>query len=190
MYEHDAAVFGAILADAASRVTAPFFQLPVAGLEDATYRERVYAYELYHQLRLLWPLDLARYSLGGEVDKAGHPLVRGNDLDRTKPDLIAHVPGDMDWNLAVVEIKSARVEQDAVERDLRKLAAFCDPDRGRYTSAYFLVYGVPVFQLESLIALCTATVRKLETFNSLIRLLVQHVPATRPSIRDLCAPAA
>ena len=38
---------------AVSRIAHGYFQLPVADA-DALYRERVYCYELYHQLRCLW----------------------------------------------------------------------------------------------------------------------------------------
>jgi hypothetical protein len=49
------------------------------------YRERVYCYELYHQMRRRWPLN-CEYSLNGEVDKRGHPYLQA------RPDLRSVIP--------------------------------------------------------------------------------------------------
>lgn len=70
------------LSVAASEIDNLYFQLPVAEA-DAVYRERVYCYELYHQLRSVWE-DLP-YALSGEVDKVGHPLFRNGPYERSKP---------------------------------------------------------------------------------------------------------
>jgi hypothetical protein len=71
---------------ASSQVGDEYFQLPVAGKEEPEYRERVYCYELYHLWRCHWPKGF-RFSLCGEVDKKGHPLVRGEP----KPDYLVHI---------------------------------------------------------------------------------------------------
>lgn len=55
-------------------------------------------------MRLRWPKECP-YSLCGEVDKAGHPLIRGHGLDHLKPDFLVHDPGDLDENLVVIEVK-------------------------------------------------------------------------------------
>ena len=59
--------FTGILREATARVAPDYFLLPVHGAP-SVYRERVYCYELYHQMRLLWPGDCP-YRLNGEVDK-------------------------------------------------------------------------------------------------------------------------
>lgn len=136
----------ALLSWATQAIGRDYFMLPVANIEGeeplVKYRERVYAYELYHRLRCAWP-DWP-YSLGGEIDKRGHPLVRGGDLDRVKPDLLVHVPGNMGNNLVVLEIKAASPtppadEQAAIETDLKKLAAF--HARAAYDAGILLVFG-------------------------------------------------
>ena len=71
--------FDNIFKEATKNISREFYQLPVAGKEDPIYRERVYCYELYHQLRSLWPTE-TEYTLSGEVDKSGHPLIRNNGL--------------------------------------------------------------------------------------------------------------
>lgn len=85
---------------ASQEIDHAYMQLPVAGKETPIYRERVYCYELYHQLSLL-RVQFAPYSLSGEVDKSGHPYIRGNNLDCVKPDFLLHEPGNMDANLPI-----------------------------------------------------------------------------------------
>lgn len=121
---------------ATPRIATEYFQLPVAGT-DAVYRERVYCYELYHQLRSIW--DQFPFSIGGEIDKSGHPHFRGGPYAGAEPDLLVHVPGNMEDNLAVVEVKSANVGLGGVREDLRKLNWFCA--NARYFRGIFLVYG-------------------------------------------------
>src|SRR2546426_8735920 len=84
--------FAEMLTAATIRVAGEYFQLPVADA-DAVYRERVYCYELYRQLRCLW--GAFPFRLGGEIDKTGNPHFREGPYSRAKPDLIVHVPGDM-----------------------------------------------------------------------------------------------
>lgn len=130
--------FDQILFTATAKITVPYMQLPVAAMEDPIYRERVYCYELYHQMRCLWPPD-SRYSLGGEIDKKSHPLIRGNGLDNVKPDLLVHEPGDMGGNYAVIEVKPISTGRAGIRKDLRTLTAF--RRHGEYARAIFLVYG-------------------------------------------------
>lgn len=130
--------FDEILMDAAAGIGDQYFQLPVASSDDLIYRERVYCYELYHQMRVRWPEECP-YSLGGEVDKAGHPLIRGNGLDGLKPDFLVHVPGDMGGNYAVMEVKPANGSPDGVAKDIETLKAFIE--NAGYERGLLLVYG-------------------------------------------------
>jgi hypothetical protein len=127
---------------ASSEVAPEYFQLPVAGREDPEYRERVYCYELYHLWRCHWPEGFP-FSLSGEVDKQGHPLIRGEE----KPDFLVHVPGQMS-NLLVVEVKPTNAEVTRMVDDLKKLTRFRRdllPQNGpgsNYYAAFFWVYGL------------------------------------------------
>lgn len=121
---------------ACASITAEYFQLPIAAGDDV-YRERVYCYELYHRLRQNWG-DFP-YSLGGEIDKNGHPLFRGGPYAQAKPDFLVHQPGSMDANLACVEIKSSVQDIEALVADLRKLAWF--RDQARYFGGILLIFG-------------------------------------------------
>jgi hypothetical protein len=145
----DVETFRNLLTAATQLVDAEYFLLPVAdqngGEPIIQYRERVYSYELYHQLRVKWPhWD---YSLGGEVDKRKHPVIHGQGLDNAKPDLLIHVPGTMHRNLVVVEIKAlspnpSNRERALIHDDLKKLRAFCD--RAAYEAGFLLVFGEDV----------------------------------------------
>jgi hypothetical protein len=121
---------------ATARIPLDYFQLPVADA-DAVYRERVYCYELYHQLRCIW--NDFPFSLGGEIDKTGHPHFQNGPYSRAKPDFLVHMAGSMDENLAAVEIKPANVKVDGIKEDLRKLTWFCQ--NARYFRGIFLLYG-------------------------------------------------
>jgi hypothetical protein len=150
-----------LLATASAAVESGYFYLTVAGQDAPIFRERVYAYELYHQLRCIWPGRAEwDYILNGEVDKRGHPLpeMRGPFIRSRIPDLLVHRPGDMLGNLAIIEIKSGSFQQDVLLDDVRKLCAFCGaPD---YKSAILLVFGV---EQESGRALATVIEEFLET---------------------------
>jgi hypothetical protein len=130
--------FEEMLTAATARVARDYFQLPVADA-DAAYRERVYCYELYHQLRCVW--DDFPFSLGGEVDKVGSPHFRDGPYAQAKPDLLVHVPGEMGHNLATVEVKPCDRSVGAFREDLEKLAWFCQS--AGYFRGLFLVYGTP-----------------------------------------------
>ena len=43
-----------ILEEATASIASAYFRLPIDG-GGPVYRERVYCYELYHQMRLRWP---------------------------------------------------------------------------------------------------------------------------------------
>ncbi|MBI4184527.1 MAG: hypothetical protein HY521_11065 [Proteobacteria bacterium] len=129
-----------LIRKATAAITGDYFLPPVAAATGEPplliYRERVYAYELYHQLRDRWPRW--PYSLAGEVDKRGHPIVRGPDLDNVKPDLLIHIPGKME-NLAVIEIKPLAAQGERIEDDLKKLIAF--RQQANYKAAILLAFG-------------------------------------------------
>lgn len=118
------------LQEASSRVEKTYFQPQFAPLDPSTvpsriWRERVYCYELYHQLRLsLSHVDkglLASHVIFGEMDKRRYP-----DLTfAPKPDFIYHRPGrNGRWNnVAVVEVKTIRGigDHEAFKRSLNTL---------------------------------------------------------------------
>ena len=126
------------LIEATRRIDDPhYFKLEIAE-SIPRFRERVYSYELYHQLRSVLGNDF-RYKLDGEVDKRLHPVIIGNKI----PDIIVHVPGEMERNLAVIEVKSVegaqRHNMKELRQDLEKLRFFIN--EGQYYRGIMLIYG-------------------------------------------------
>lgn len=126
-----------LLKDATAAIENGYFRLSIDG-GDPVYRERVYCYELYHQMRLLWPKKTPFY-LNGEVDKAAHPILKKLGADYAKPDLLIHQPGYMTGNHAVIEVKAPGVCRDAMQGDLKKLSLF--KRKVCYQRAIYLIYG-------------------------------------------------
>lgn len=143
-------LFQNLLTISTSRIGASYFHLPIdngRNIQESLYRERVYCYELYHQLRTMWP-DNFPYSLGGEVDKNGHPLFRENGLLRIKPDLLVHRPGDMNRNLLVIEVKPVVTYINGIEKDMRTLTNFVR--HARYHRGIYLIYGTEINKFQDL----------------------------------------
>jgi len=124
------------LCDATAVIPWQYFQLPVFSKEDPIYRERVYCYELYHQLRMILEQDgaLAGYTLSGEIDKQGHPVIR-----RCAPDFVFHNPGYME-NLIVVEVKPINAAVEGIRKDRETLEYFLSTEV-RYQAGVELIYG-------------------------------------------------
>lgn len=136
--ERDFEEFLSAFMQAIKNIDSYYFQLPLADKEEPIYRERVYCYELYHQLRCILTDDFP-YKLNGEVDKSGHPVIRSNK----KPDFIVHKPGSMDNNLIIVEVKPITVRSriNELKEDIKTLKWFLDNSRGKYYRGICLIYG-------------------------------------------------
>src|SRR5690606_2241703 len=120
----------AALEQATQAIGAPYFLLPIAGRDHPIKRERVYCYELFHQLRLA--LRDSQLTLTGEPDKRGHP-----DFPPINPDFILHTPGDHERNTAAVEVE-CRVDLEHLIKDLRNLKTM--RDRG-YNTIVLLIFA-------------------------------------------------
>lgn len=128
-----------VLTNASRNVGEEYFDLRIAGALGTIYRERVYCYELYHQMRLLWPCE-TKFRLNGEVDKAAHPVLKRLDADRAKPDFLIHRPGDMSGNHGIIEVKHSRTTRgEAIQKDLETLKTF--KESVGYLRAIYLIYG-------------------------------------------------
>lgn len=126
-----------ILLEATCAVESSYFQLSIdSGIPQ--YRERVYCYELYHQMRIRWPEDSPFY-LNGEVDKTSHPILSGLGANKLKPDLLVHQPGDMAGNYAIIEVKRQETRNPGIKKDLRTLSLFTQ--QVGYQKAIYLIYG-------------------------------------------------
>lgn len=136
--DHHAQVFSEILSNATAAVGAGYIHFQIDGGDAPIYRERVYCYELYHQMRRLWPKGYP-YTLSGEVDKRAHPILRQLDAEFHTPDFLVHTPGAMAGNHTIIEVKPARVDADGIRKDIQTLDTFvCQVG---YRRAIYLIYG-------------------------------------------------
>ncbi|ODT32231.1 MAG: hypothetical protein ABS35_02540 [Kaistia sp. SCN 65-12] len=126
-----------ILGQATAAIHPTYFLLPVAGRLPAL-RERVYCYELYHQMRVRWPPNAA-LSLSGEIDKRGHEVLAARGARLAIPDLLVHSPGNMDNNHAILEVKSIAASRLGIRKDLGTLSEF--QNLGGYNRGIYLFYG-------------------------------------------------
>jgi hypothetical protein len=138
-----------ILQEATEAIGEEYFLLPIHGA-DPVYRERVYCYELYHQMRLRWP-DGCVYRLNGEVDKIGHPYFQ--DGGAPKPDLLVHQSGYGN-NYAIVEVKSCGVSAAGLRKDVNTLSRF--GSEFGYQRAIYLIYGPGPDQMLARVQECAA----------------------------------
>jgi len=134
-----------ILKQATNQIDRVYFHLELDG-GDPVYRERVYCYELYHQMRKLWPTNTPYY-INGEVDKSAHPKLEELKADHIKPDFLVHQPGDMGGNHAIIEVKTQNAKRGGVKKDLQSLSDF--KNIVGYERAIYLIYGYD-FEPESM----------------------------------------
>lgn len=151
--------FTAIFETALSRINKEYFQIQIDG-GDPVYRERVYCYELYHQLRCLWPPG-SPYRLNGELDKTSHKKLQNLGMRREKPDLLVHQPGNMTGNYAVIEVKTELATPGAIKSDLVKLSKFIS--NIGYQRAIYLIYGYESEKLIESVEDVARTVQGLQT---------------------------
>lgn len=128
-----------LLCDAIASVPKEYFTIEVAEKNAAARRkrrERVYAYELYHQMRILQ--DERKSSLGenmcinAEIDKRGHTIIK----EKFNPDIIIHEQGTM-HNLCVIELKVC-LDYDGIHKDMKtiyKMVSNCNYMCGAFVMA-------------------------------------------------------
>ena len=122
-----------------------YINISVYELPDKIYRERVYCYELYHQLRNL--LGDNEYILDGELDKKAHPII-SSAIGGKIPDFVIHKRGNMDLNLVIVEVKSINnleKKRSNLNTDLEKIKDFIE--EADYQKGIMLIYSNGTDQL-------------------------------------------
>lgn len=125
-----------ILECATRNIDGKYFYVDIAD-GSSRYRERVYCYELYHQMRKLWPADCV-YTLNGEVDKRGHGLFKNTEVRDSIPDFLVHKPGFMD-NHAIIEVKRQNTNDCNMKKDIKKLE-FYRKEMG-YKRGIYIIFG-------------------------------------------------
>jgi len=126
-----------IFEEATLAIEKKYMEFPICG-SMPIYRERVYCYELYHQLRKRWPTT-SPFTLNGEVDKRGHGILRNLGASDYIPDLLVHIPGKWEGNHAIIEVKHANANPSGIRKDIMTLRKFCNTVH--YKRAIYLFYG-------------------------------------------------
>lgn len=155
--------FDQIFVEATAELPSEYFYLPMHNAP-AMYKERVYCYELYHQLRRRWP-EATPFRLNGEVDKARHP-----DFSKRRmiPDFLVHEPGTKN-NYLVIEVKRCDAEELDDFDNLRWFLNY------GYQRAIWLVFGQEA-------ARCAATELALLNDRDMIEVWI-HEESTQPARR-------
>ena len=136
--------------EAIERVDKKYFYFPIASKNKENtviYRERVYCYELYHQLRTLQ--ENSYINLNKQVDINCEPNKRGHDwiANGCNPDFIFHKAGKMNGNYLVVEVKNnlnislinSCEKIEGVYKDFTNLCKFVK--KYKYQKGCFYLYG-------------------------------------------------
>jgi hypothetical protein len=168
------------LREATGRVEAPYFQVQSASADGSSvvYRERVYCYELYHQLREAMG-ETSPYTLMGELDKRGHEITGGAKV----PDFLFHVPGTMNGNLVVMEVK--RIDNnndDEISKDCEKLRKFVE-EEAKYKGAIYLVFGSEGEQIDRFLQRAK---QKLRGLRNGVFVLLWHKQVHECARKELC----
>ncbi len=141
MSNNESFMYFSLIQCAMARVEAKYILLEVAG-GNPKHRERVYCYELYHQMRCLQEqCDLQnKFTINGEIDKRGPQEV---DED-CNPDFVMHTPGNMENNGCVVEVKvrtnngSDLPSKRGVHKDLKTITCMLHCYQYQYGALVFV----------------------------------------------------
>lgn len=120
-----------------NNVNSDFFQIPTEYKPDGISRERVFCYELYHQLRMVLGNDYP-FSLHGELDKSGH--ISFPRVLQGIPDFLVHQPGTHKGNMVIMEVKGIFNSKNII-LDLKKINGFISHPEINYRYGVFILYN-------------------------------------------------
>lgn len=129
--------FVKLVYDAMRNVSKEFFEIEIAEDVKEKRRERVYCYELYHQIRSLQEKKhLKDFTVNAEIDKRGHSIITEN----FNPDIVIHQQGNIS-NYIVIEVKVA-LDADGIVKDFHTIIAML--------KKYYYQYGIFILTGSSL----------------------------------------
>ena len=136
-------IFYNTLLQSIAKIDKRFYKLKLAYFNQTMYRENVYCYELYYQLRTMLGEDFP-YILAGEVDKASHPDIVERCLE-FKTSFLVHQPGihSADSFLAIMQVLSVQTAfryPETLIDYINKMKCAIGL-QGGYYSGIILIYG-------------------------------------------------
>lgn len=117
---------------------------------DPIVRERVFCYELYHQMRkIIEKIEVESgepiaQKLHAEIDKSGHPNF--SEGDQKNPDFVFHLPGSFKHNTLICEIKG-KLSKSGMEKDLLTIMKFIK--NYSYERGLYIFYGLSFDKVEN-----------------------------------------
>ena len=133
--------FVEMIKDSLENVGDEYYKITTTYESSGIVRERVFCYELYHQMRLVQSArGLTDVQIHGEIDKSGHIAFDRNA--RKNPDFVFHIPSMMQGNAIVVEVKG-KIEgnyQEGVYKDIVTLSKFTN-NKHYYHSGVLIIYN-------------------------------------------------
>lgn len=136
------------LALATRNIPRQYIYLNIMGGGSVT-QERVYCYELYHQLRCQW-LGVEPFILTAELSKRAHEEFHRRGLQVGMPDFLVHVQESMDDNFAVLEVKPAHNANERTFREDVEALLTC-VNGAEYKRGVFLVFNVGDWAVEEFV---------------------------------------
>jgi hypothetical protein len=123
------------------RIKPSYFRLTTTYEPSGIVRERVFCYELYHQIRSIMTDD-KKLSLNGEIDKRSHKDFEKGD--RKNPDFVFHMPGKRHFNALVVEVKGKLLDfrgrpLNSIRKDFETIRLFIN--KYNYRAGVFILYN-------------------------------------------------
>lgn len=136
-------IFNSALYEAISKIDKEYYKVRLAYFNQTIYRENVYCFELYHQLRKILG-DQYTYALSGKVDKASHPDIVDRCLE-FQSDFLIHQPGviNQDASLAIMyvcSLDSAFRYHEAMIEQFQRMSCATNVRDG-YHRGIMLIYG-------------------------------------------------
>ena len=131
-----------ILKESINNIEEKFYKVTSSQIENSVPRERIFCYELYHQLRL----ECQSYKFGVRFDISPE-LVKGRAMGYSEinniPDFLFHKEGT-NINFCILEVK-AQLKKDEIKKDFETLTIFLN---GKikllpYKIGIFLIFGYP-----------------------------------------------
>ena len=125
-----------IFKKALSKIKQDYYHISTIYDSNGITRERVFCYELYHQLRCEFNDDILK--VHGELDKRGQ--IDFHDETRAIPDFLIHQPGTHANNNIIIEVKGVLNKYDIIG-DLQKIYSFIHDPIIHYENGIFLQYN-------------------------------------------------
>lgn len=124
-----------LIKEALSEIEGCYFRVETSDNKDKIVRERVFCYELYHQIRKLQPKSKG-IIVNAEIDKRGREKIALKD--QKNPDLIFHIPGNDLNNVLICEVKG-KMGRKGIKKDFETISTFLE--KYDYVAGAFILYG-------------------------------------------------